>query len=156
MNSGLPVQHDDGPLGRQMLYGLGVIVVIAPLALAVVLAFVLPAIACGCSSPPDLVVVNRTHQAVTVDWQTGGLLGTPLFGAQGSIHADACAVTSWGLATGDVTATVRVGNATRTIRFSVARGSERQPRFVAVEATGSISDALSEMPPGVDATTSCP
>lgn len=47
-------------------------------------------VACGCTTPPVMQIVNFSSTTATVDWQTDGLLGTPLLGSSGTAPIPAC------------------------------------------------------------------
>lgn len=155
MDGGHPVRHVDGPSTGQYLYAL---VFIAAIGLVGILlgAFALAATACGCTRPPDLIVVNRSHAAATVNWRTSGVLGTPLLRSGGAITADACTVTTWPLDAGDVTAAIRVGDGARSVAFRVSRAAGQEPVFVLIDPDGRVGEPLAEWPPGTDDATSCP
>ena len=152
--SEVEARQPDDPTTRQFLYGLLFVAAIV-ITGVVAGAFAIATTTC-CTTPADLVIVNRSHVAVSVDWATPGLLGTPLLGAGGHIDADACAVSTWSLATGAVSATIGSGTASRTAHFTVSGDRSRAPRFLLIDAQGVISDVLPDWPPGTDTTTTCP
>lgn len=47
-------------------------------------------VACGCVTPPVMQIVNLSTTGATIDWQTDGLLGTPLLGSSGTAPIPAC------------------------------------------------------------------
>ena len=139
----------------QFLYGLLSTVAIVMLGV-VAGAFALANTTCGCTTPPDLVIVNQSHAVASVDWETRGLLGTPLLRAGGHVDAAACEVSSWSLDRGGVTATVGSGTATRTERFTISGDTDRSARFLLINSRGQISDVLADWPPGTDNASTCP
>jgi hypothetical protein len=135
----------------------GPVLVIALLAMGILGGgFALATATCACTSPPDLVIVNRSRDVAVVDWQAGGVWGTPLFRSDGSFEAPGCGVTSWTLAAGDVTARVHVGSTTRTVALAVQQAGGRHPSFVLIDATGGVGDPTPDWPAGTDDTTTCP
>ena len=144
-----------GPTTGQFLYGLLFIAAIGVLGI-VAGAFALANATCACTTPPDLIIVNQSHAVASVDWETAGLLGTPLLRSGGHIDAAACEVSSWNLDPGNVTTTVGSRTATRTAHFTVTGRMDRPAHFLLIDAQGQISDSLADWPPGTDNTTTCP
>lgn len=48
-------------------------------------------VACGCTTPPAMGIVNQASAEAIFEWQTDGLFGTPLLGSSGTVPIPACA-----------------------------------------------------------------
>ncbi len=146
--------HPGGPTAAQYASALALISAIGLLGIAAG-AFALASTACGCAEPADLVVVNQSRAPAGLDWETPGVLGTPLFRAGGHIDAAACGVSSWPLADGEVSITASSAD-TRTVHVTVSGGDGAPAVFPLIDARGHVSDAMTNWPPGTDDTTTCP
>ncbi len=110
-------------------------------------ALVLPPGACGCTTPPDLVVINRSPATVTVTWRAAtGLLGTPLLRVGGNAEAPACQMSTVGLTPGDVTADVTAGADRRVLGVKVGSDRAQPSGWIVVDPHGRISDIMTSAP----------
>jgi hypothetical protein len=158
MSEETTVQHADGPATRQYVYGLLFIVALMAIG-TFVAAFALAQGACACTTPTDLVIVNRSATAAGVEWRAAaGLLGTPLFPVAGQGDAPACQASSWGLDKGAIWVTVTVGGERRTTDVHVPSGRGQPSAWILIDAQGRISDPLGEAPAGApgDGVDLCP
>ena len=150
-----PFVRADRPGTREMLYGL--LVVGGLVALAIIgSAFLLASTACGCTEPADLVMVNRSSTPATIDWEAGGILGTPLLRTRGHADAPACQATGISLDHGQVTAFVGAGAPPRTNHMTVTRSNGQPAWYVVVDSRGVIGDPVASAPPGADGASLCP
>lgn len=133
------------PSAREYLYGLALIAAIC-ISVMLVSAFALSQVACGCTEPADLTVINASRDPVPVDWHTSGLLGTGLFRVGGDAKASGCQTTYLSLASGQVTAHVGAGAQARTVEFTVVDGSDRAGAFILISLDGSVSEVTTTSP----------
>lgn len=135
-----------GPTPHQLGHGLAWISVVLALVIGFPAVLVAAWPACGCLEPADLVVVNRSHATVTVDWRSPGPLGTPLFGGGGRLEAQPCRTTGFTLRPGTITATVGTGTDHRTIDFVVPEGRTMTSAVAVINAEGRVGEPGSVVP----------
>lgn len=100
---------------------------------------------CGCTTPPVMQIVNLSSTAATVDWQTDGLLGTPLLGSSGTAPIPACQAYTPSLEHGSShRVTIVSANGTWSLAF-VAPGDESGDAivWVVIDPVGSVGQVAS-------------
>jgi hypothetical protein len=97
-------------------------------------------ITCGCTTPSAMVVTNRSAVDATLEWQTDGLLGTPIFGSAGTSRVAACEVFTPILQPGAThRVTIRTTQASRAFAFVAPESGDSWPGvFVVIRPDGSI------------------
>jgi hypothetical protein len=133
-----------GATTGQFLYGLLFLAAIG-LAGLLVVAFVLAQDACGCTTPATVVVVNHSSGDAVIEWQSAGLMGTPLFRTSGRETARACESSGLAVAAGEVSATVSVGARRQSVALAIA-DRQKPSAWVVVDAEGRISVRTNEAP----------
>src|SRR6266550_1371465 len=86
------------------------------------------AVATACGQAPSnglLNVENAAPLPASVHWQTGGLLGTPLFGASGTEPAAPCSLYTRGFPPGNVTITVTTSTTSGSFVLEIPDSSSR-------------------------------
>lgn len=130
---------DSAPPGRtrQFWYGLAFIVAIGLVGI-VIGAFALAGVACGCTRPADIVVVNHSSTDAVIEWQRPGLLGTPLFRSGGREQAAACQTTGLAMDEGDLTVVVSAGGRAQPVAVTVS-DSRSPSAWIAIDSAGQVT-----------------
>lgn len=105
---------------------------------------------CGCTSPPDLAVINYAREDASVSWQGPGLFGTPIFGISGSETAPACKISSYTLRPGAVDVSIRDASDALSVRVDVPDGEGRgaHAAIIVISADGHIAEPVHQPPAG--------
>ena len=105
--------------------------------------------ACGCTTPPAMEVVNLAAVDARIDWQTAGVLGTPLLGSSGSEPIPACQVYAPPLKPGAAHAVTIVTDAARRSFSLVAptQYDEAAIVWVVIRPDGSIEQVAAASAP---------
>jgi hypothetical protein len=128
----------------------------ALLGVVVALVIAIPAVlfaawpSCGCTSPPDLAIINYAREDVGVSWQGQGLFGTGILGISGSVTVPACTSYSYTLHPGPVDVSIRDASDALSVRLEVPKGEGRGARaaIIVISADGHIAEPVHQPPAG--------
>jgi hypothetical protein len=111
---------------------------------------------CGCTQPPDLVVVNLDSGPVTVTWRQPGVLGSSLLGQAGSAQVEACSTSNAILPAGRVHVVIDSSTATGAFDLDVPRTFADGPiGWFAVRDGGAVDRIWGSLPDGEGPETTC-
>ena len=128
----------------------------ALLGVVVALVIAIPAVllaawpTCGCTSPPDLAVINYSREDASVTWRGQGLLGTGILGISGSATVLACTTYSYTLHPGPVDVSISDASDALSVRLEVPDGAGRgaHAAIIVIRADGHIAEPVHQPPAG--------